>query len=296
MDMHHCTRLSATSGRTEASRLLRPFPVRLASTPNHPDGFVIHGMPGDFCFLILSHALGPLWAATATVGRNFCTCSVKTVIVPDGHIEDWKQAMDGSLFRPTAIRTSAPYLGIHVGTRAYGPPHPSGTWSPSQLNHIREESWAPAIAKVKSRTCALHGAASIGMRAAHTNIYITSPCTYAAAYCLPSKRDLKMIESTCSRFCCPAGTLPAHALSGLGTVYRLRGAPRRPLAQFQCNMLMASLRNDLQTPPLFPPRLAWTPGKMPPMVQPPLHRESPWLRRWRRRGAGQSRPSHLPEP
>ena len=148
MDMHHCTRLSATSGRAEASRLLRPLPVHLLPAPGYPDGFVTQGMPGDFCFRILSLALGPAWAATAHVRKNKCTCAVKTVIVPSGHIEDWKQAMDGSLFRATAIHTSAPYLGVHVGARAYSLPPPNGAWSPQQLNRIREESWLPAIAKV----------------------------------------------------------------------------------------------------------------------------------------------------
>ena len=59
---------------------------------------------------------------------------------------------------------------------------------------------------------------------------------------------MKDIDLTCARFSGPAAALPVFALSGLGTVCRLKGALRRPQVQFQTTMLAAALRGDIRIP------------------------------------------------
>ena len=156
--------------------------------------------------------------------------------------------MDGPLFGASAVRLSAPYLGVQIGAAAHGAPPPDNCWTPDRLERISRETWANAIGKDKHRTAALHDPASISMQAAHMNIYITSPCMYAAAYCMPRTQDMKDIDLTCARFSGPAAALPVFALSGLGTVCRLKGALRRPQVQFQTTMLAAALRGDIRIP------------------------------------------------
>lgn len=174
MDMHQCSTLHATTGKQQTARLLRPCPARVLGAPGRgPDAFTIHGMPGQFCMKVLTHALGHGWASTAWVSSSFCSCTVKTVLVPAHRIDDWKEAMDYSLFGASAVRLSAPYLGGQIGAVAHGAPPTDGRWTLEQLERICRETWPNAIGKYKQRTAALHGSASIGMRTAHMNIYIT---------------------------------------------------------------------------------------------------------------------------
>ena len=231
-EVHHCSQLSARTGRREAGRLLASFPVRLIN--NHPDddprddSFTAHGLPGDFLCALLTIALGPAWSSSACVTHSECNCSIKTVIVPAASVSSWSHAHHLSPYGSTAVKPRGPYLGVSLGTASTYEQAPGEDWTATAWESIQFDTWANPIAKLKADHANCTGTASAGLGASLWRTYMSPKLVYPAALCKPHithENDIRAIAV--SLF--PTNNWACwEAPFAMGPVHGVPGSPRHP--------------------------------------------------------------------
>ena len=170
-DMHQCTTLAFPSCGKQAARILAAFPVHvMPNSTASDDAAMIAGMPAQCILGILQRAFGDSWAATATILKKECQCSVKSVVVPESGVAEWNAAMRICPFGPTTARIRHVYLGISLGGASSTLRPACGPWHDSCMERIQNDTWAAPTKRFQDRAAMITYSMSPQLHAVMLNV------------------------------------------------------------------------------------------------------------------------------
>ena len=137
----------------------------------------LRGLPQAILeFLVLDMADGLTRAGIRYVEEE-CKCRVKTAVIPEEEVEEWRLALEDGPFGRAAVKHAYPCLGITVAGRSIGRGPPNGRWHSAALTQMQLGTWKRPGDKAVERAAEIRThQASAGHRAVLWNTYVALLC------------------------------------------------------------------------------------------------------------------------